>query len=731
MKLPVWSSISAEFKIFILIILALVVPSLLLSIASMNALGNVQERSRRQLRERYERLTGDVAREVMRRFREEIDGARRLIDQAVGPGSEVAKAESVFKTYLDGKVLFANLFIFNSNASLIYPRIPHANARGINGEEDIEDKEPIFENAKYYEYERKAYARAKMEYERIAGTASDPKIRAYAFLAAGRCAGKAGLVDEAKKFYEIIVRDYPGHRDAEGFYYGLAARYRISELAADEGPYSRAGKLLDTLEFLLDEQHVIDREQYYYFESRVLMELEDIEITDKDKLESFQTRLSKLLARRKVLARAAEFGLEFRNLFDDVIQRYINAPGRRLRFERIGKSKTKTENRLFAYITISGPAGGAVGFEIVPKNFLEAIVRPARNKVLEEENLPADSQITLTEGGKSLFPDEDFSKFYRLYDVQLGEPLENLWAVAFLRDVSVLSRLTSETRIWVIIASAIALLIGVYFTSRTVSKQMKIARLQSDFVSNVTHELKTPLTSIQMFVETLQMGRVRDEEEEKECLDIISSETLRLSRLIDRVLTFARVERGMREFHFRWAWVEDIIRETIAVFKTQVKHERIQMNVQIDPKLPKLWVDPDAVREVLLNLFSNAVKYSKDEKRIQVVARQGVKYVYIDVRDFGIGISKWERKQIFEKFYRSDSRLAREVEGTGLGLTISLQIAKTHGGDIKVVSHKGRGSTFALILPKKPPAREHSSAEKAKGDTDDPAPPHGPGPKKE
>jgi signal transduction histidine kinase len=230
---------------------------------------------------------------------------------------------------------------------------------------------------------------------------------------------------------------------------------------------------------------------------------------------------------------------------------------------------------------------------------------------------------------------------------------------------------------------------------------MKIARMQSDFVSNVTHELKTPLTSIQMFVETLQKGRVKDKEEEKECLDIISNEAQRLSRLIERVLTFARLERGMREFHFRWVKVGELIRSTIAVLRTQVSHERIKMQIRIEKDLPDVYVDPDAIREVLLNLLSNAVKYSKGEKRIHVVARQAVKNIYIDVIDFGIGISKLEKKKIFEKFYRSDSRLAREIEGTGLGLTISMQIALGHGGDIKVHSRKGEGSIFTLVIRKK------------------------------
>ncbi|MHC5036012.1 MAG: sensor histidine kinase [Planctomycetota bacterium] len=259
--------------------------------------------------------------------------------------------------------------------------------------------------------------------------------------------------------------------------------------------------------------------------------------------------------------------------------------------------------------------------------------------------------------------------------------------------------------LWVILVAGAAVVGGTVFVVRSVNREIRQAREKADFVSSVTHELKTPLTSIRMFTETLMQGRVQQEEEKRECLRVIAEETERLSRLINRMLDFSKMERGLRRFHFREHEPASIAREAVQAFKAQQK-TGAEVNLQVLDPLSPVRCDRDALIEVLLNLISNAVKYSKNEKSVTVrvwASRGKTKWA---VMDRGIGIPRYEQRRIFQKFYRVDDSLAKEVDGCGLGLAISAHIARAHEGAIRVESEAGRGAIITLEIPEAGPRRE-------------------------
>jgi signal transduction histidine kinase len=296
-------------------------------------------------------------------------------------------------------------------------------------------------------------------------------------------------------------------------------------------------------------------------------------------------------------------------------------------------------------------------------------------------------------------------------EVRSQQSLEKLglgmWRVAVyhagIRPVAGLTAaFTTQLYFWLIIVFLLVAGVGMVATFRYVAREIQTVSLKSDFVSNVTHELKTPLTSIRMFIETLQLGRVKDEAERRECLDIIASESERLSRLIDRVLDFSKMEHGNKVFTFENNDVEKIVRTTIDLFRSQMAEGGGVIRLFIAKSIPRVRCDRDAVREILLNLLSNAIKYSSGNRLVIVRVYATKKTAVIEVTDNGIGIPKTDLKKIFEKFYRVDEKLTRQVEGSGLGLTISQFIAQAHGGEIKVESERGRGSRFSLVLPLPP-----------------------------
>jgi len=259
---------------------------------------------------------------------------------------------------------------------------------------------------------------------------------------------------------------------------------------------------------------------------------------------------------------------------------------------------------------------------------------------------------------------------------------------------------------YIIVFSMVGIVCGGFLTARVVMREVKLAKLKSGFVSNVTHELKTPLTSIRMFSDMLRDGQVTDEAEQRECLDVIAQETDRLGSLIQKVLDFGRSESRRQRFRWTTASLAPLVEREVQRFRRASGLGSAHMELEIAANLPAVMHDPDAFREVLTNLLSNAYKYSPpDDRRLRVtLGPQGGRgmlggRVVLAVEDNGPGVAPRERRKIFEQFYRSEDLLTSEIEGTGLGLSIARNIVRAHGGRIRVEDRDGGGSRFVVELP--------------------------------
>ncbi len=240
-----------------------------------------------------------------------------------------------------------------------------------------------------------------------------------------------------------------------------------------------------------------------------------------------------------------------------------------------------------------------------------------------------------------------------------------------------------------------ATLFGLRYTVR----QLELAQLKASFVSNVTHELKTPIALIRLAVETIEMRRVTSPEETERFLRTIGRETLRLSQLVDNILDFARLEAGQRIFRFEEVDLGQVIRDTVDSLRPRFEHQGFKVDVDLPENLPTLRGDATALTHCLLNLLDNAIKYSRTRREVKVSAASSGNSVTVSVSDRGIGIPPGDQKRIFEKFVRLETGLVHDVKGAGLGLSLVDQIVRAHGGRVELVSVAGEGTTFTIVLP--------------------------------
>ena len=248
---------------------------------------------------------------------------------------------------------------------------------------------------------------------------------------------------------------------------------------------------------------------------------------------------------------------------------------------------------------------------------------------------------------------------------------------------------------------SVLLFIGGYFTARAATRELAVARLQSDFVSAVSHEFRTPLTSMRHLTDLLDRGVVSEEDRRRQYYSALSHETTRLHRLVESLLNFGRMEAGALEYRFEPVCLAELVEEVVADFRRESAAAGHQIEVTADHNLPELRIDREAFARVVWNLLDNAAKYSPDATAILVnLAREGDRAA-LRIQDHGLGIPAEEQREIFKKFVRGSAARASNVKGTGVGLAMVQHTVRAHGGEIRLESKAGAGSTFIVLLPMK------------------------------
>src|ERR1043166_8686840 len=242
------------------------------------------------------------------------------------------------------------------------------------------------------------------------------------------------------------------------------------------------------------------------------------------------------------------------------------------------------------------------------------------------------------------------------------------------------------------------LLGGIALTIRATDREARLAQAKSNFVANVSHELKTPLSLISLFSEILELGRVNNEEKKAEYYGIIRHESGRLNKTIDNILDFSRIEAGRKTYELASGDIAEVINNVLSTHRYQIINSGFDIQTDIEPDLPSVLIDRDAIAQAISNLLDNAIKYSGKVKQISITARSLGSELSIVIADHGVGIPRAEQARVFEKFYRVGNGFVYDVKGSGLGLSLVKHIIEAHKGTISVESDLGKGTRFTIRL---------------------------------
>lgn len=338
------------------------------------------------------------------------------------------------------------------------------------------------------------------------------------------------------------------------------------------------------------------------------------------------------------------------------------------------------------------------GFVIDTELFIEGNIGPRLQTIARDQfalsvvRKGTDDVIYATEstGGDSLRAEVITKDFWIFPDYALGIAASGTSLNQIVRD-------RTKTNLILLAGLNVVLITAVVLVFRNLRREVDLAQNKSEFISNVSHEIRTPLAVISMFAETLELNRVANEEKRQEYYRIISQETQRLSGIVNRILNFSQAETKKRVLHPETLNAGEVVQDLLRTYDFHLRNKGFDYSYA---EVGKVWVraDREAMEEVMINLIDNAIKYSKESKRLEIETKTDGLYVIISFKDYGIGIALAHQQKIFDKFFRVPTGDLAKSRGTGLGLALVKQLMEAQNGKVTVESQPGKGSTFKLYF---------------------------------
>lgn len=697
-----------ERRLITIFVLTILVPSVALGIFGIRAIKTERFRLAKQFDDEHRRVAESLKRHVSAMFGELEAVLQSLAGASSFRNNDYGEISALTRERLGNHQLVESFFVVYGNTEPFFPLFQPAPRRTDEAVRSVPS--PLFrqklQDAERNEFVGKNLNRAALLYAELAGQSKDQNLKSLMIGNKARCLMKLGRYEQAVRSYERIESDYPDAVGASGMPLALIARLQVASCCREWGDPAKAGDAaLLALEDILRMRWNLDEGQFRAYVSLASGAIDEILGTDvkpgSGTLADYRARYDGL---KRLLREKDEQWAVIRAVREDVVpdlRRRQNSPsglGSPLRFAKALGGKTylilaepipapdNPAGSGLAGISIKADALlGEIQSRLVPETGSRGgpnvIISDLEGKVLLGEKTGETSPQAVTE-----FFDDNFPP----WKIELSRgPAEGAG----------IPGLEKSFYFWTIITLVVVLTFGAVLIVRTIGHEMDVLRLKSDFVASVSHEFKTPLTSMRTLLERLRGGKVTDARRMNEYFSLISRNTDQLNRLVKNLLDFSKIEEGKREYRFAPTDIAELVCAQVAEFERDELDTGIEVRLRTDPDIPRIPVDGEAVSQAVANLLDNAVKFSSGKKTVDVHVGRCEAHVFIEVADKGIGIPQDELGRVFEKFYQGKNAAKQSARGTGLGLTLVKHTIEAHGGEVSVVSRVGEGSTFRLAFP--------------------------------
>jgi len=630
--------------------------------------------------------------------------ALKAIEDELLDLEESALKKENFVKWIQSENMVGKSFLLDENFEIVLPQTARIEISDVEWGRDLTDNPfaQTLQTAETLEFTQRNYSRALEGYNQCLSMASSEHQKAHVLEAMGRCFMALKSYDEAYETYNELSTEYGQFLNNAGHPYGITTNLQLFEIGQYlDNKEKDLGILLRLFENLQNGEYLINLPAYKFF----MIEIQAILDAELEKGE-FQEMLETYTAMKAKHSPYLEILVN-----TDYLQRKA-IPEMKQRQTLTGAGEEAQSGR---YLTVENDNYCLISYRTFldfqdKKTFyggfcwnldsLKTEVFPNVLKNLEKNTklllrIIDDKGLNVLTGTEESVSEEALSLSYRRFPL----PWSLVVTQPALDDVVRATRRDNVFYGVLLGFVVILMLFGAILIARDISRETETTRLKTEFVHHVSHELKTPLTLIRLYGETLQRKKDLSKSEQTEAYEIITKESERLSHLINNVLDFSRIEMGKKEFDFKKDNLAGVIRETLESYRYHLEKKGFLIREDIADDLPKMEFDKEAISSVLINLLSNAIKFSSTIKEVSVKLCRQDHHAVLQVEDKGIGISGKELSRIFERFYRSRDVNAADAKGSGLGLTLVKHITEAHGGQIEVHSEPGRGSTFTIILP--------------------------------
>jgi signal transduction histidine kinase/tetratricopeptide (TPR) repeat protein len=698
-------------RIILLFLLGIGLPSLLLGYLAFRGVQNDQaliEQARLdEHRRTAERVVGFVDEKITAVEETVLDATS---DSAVVPEGELAKR---LESFIDEHPLVEHVFFFQDSTTIHFPAAELLYfPDGLRSSSSASPKRlsmsaPMMQSAERLEFKQRNYPQALTAYQQAIEQAADLNSKGELLNALARVQKKSALFNDAITTYRKISADFGDVTISDGIPLGLAARLELGSLFQQTGAYSSAlESFIELYRLLIHREWTLEKATFEFYAARVRDSISEIFSKPPPdlQLQPCESEFRSLQEEEKERKTGTERILAFEESAAPDLEAKIShgptEPGMSAsRFTLDIGRHSYLVSMLGQTAKTGDEPESSWGIILDPERIREDVLKPALRQYA-----PAEETAWVVKGrdGGALLTSEtpatggvsvrtDFMANFPDWSVEFYQPPPPLLSTFLL------SRHGIYFYMFLLITGI--LVFGSVLTVRAVSRELELAKMKSDFVSTISHEFKSPLTSIRQLAEMLHSGRVPSEERRRQYYDVLLEQSERLSLLTENILNLARIEEGRKEFVFEDTDVRTLLRQIVSSIQDRVRHEGFSIELEMPKDLPMIRLDRVAMAQVVTNLIDNAVKYSGESKRICVSASGAGPFLTVAVRDFGIGIRNEDLDRVFERFFRGGDALTRTVKGSGLGLTLVREIVEAHHGTVHAESEPGEGSTFSIKLP--------------------------------